>query len=764
MTINKCLLITGFLLINYVYSVVAQVKESLAFSAPSGLLCDLISYTDYQSINGYPTAPAWSVKAFKQGQSVKISSRQPAFSWEFPGSAFNTIQSAYRILVASHPDSLYNGTGNIWDSGKINSSQSSAIIFQGRALLTETLYYWQVKVWNNKGEESPFSKSAVFYTDNELLDYATTRYPIQKTDELALNLVKSNNIFRADFGKAAFGQLKLTLSSPKEDTILVHLGEAINSNGSINRKPGGTIRYHQYSLPLKPGTHTYQVQIKPDKRNTGRTAIKMPDYIGEVLPFRYVEIENYSSVLKKENLIRTSVHYFFDDFSSEFSSSDTVLNSVWDLCKYSIKATSFAGIYVDGDRERIPYEADAYINQLCHYAVDKEFSMARYSHEYLIKHATWPAEWILQSVLMAWNDYLYSGDLRSANHYYNDLKAKTLMGLEEKNGLISTRTGKQDNEMMKSIHFKGDSLRDIVDWPHKGILGLGKAEGGETDGFVFTDYNAVVNAYYYKALIDMSGLARALNKTEDALMFAKKAAAVKKSYQKLFWDSARKVYKDGISTSHASLHSNMFALAFGLVKEKDLKSVLSFIQSRGMACSVYGSQFLMDALYDGGAADYGLSLLRSQDERSWYNMIRAGSTITMEAWDNKYKPNQDWNHAWGAVPANIIPRKLMGIEPITPGWSVFRIKPQLGSLEWGAIKVPTIKGNIAVKCEQKNGKFLMSADIPANTKAQIVLPLIKGKNILLVNGNNISFKIKDNFMVLPELGSGKYTINVSGKK
>jgi hypothetical protein len=32
-------------------------------------------------------------------------------------------------------------------------------------------------------------------------------------------------------------------------------------------------------------------------------------------------------------------------------------------------------IYVDGDRERIPYEADAYINMLSHYAVDSEYSI-----------------------------------------------------------------------------------------------------------------------------------------------------------------------------------------------------------------------------------------------------------------------------------------------------------------------------------------------------------------------------------------------------
>lgn len=94
----------------------------------------------------------------------------------------------------------------------------------------------------------------------------------------------------------------------------------------------------------------------------------------------------------------------------------------------------------------------------------------------------------------------------------------------------------------------------------------------------------------------------------------------------------------------------MFPLAFGLVPEKQVKGVLGFIRSRGMACSVYGAQFLLDALYEGGDAEYGLHLLSSTAERSWYNMIRAGSTVATEAWDNKYKPNQDWNHAWGQRP------------------------------------------------------------------------------------------------------------------
>ncbi len=372
------------------------------------------------------------------------------------------------------------------------------------------------------------------------------------------------------------------------------------------------------------------------------------------------------------------VHYPFNDMAAHFSSSDTTLNAVWELCKYSMKATSFAGVYVDGDRERIPYEADAYINQLGHYATDREFTLARHSHEYLLHHATWPTEWILQSVLMAWHDYLYSGDLRSAEKHYADISAKLLIPLEDANGLISTRTRKQEPSLLQSIHFTGGNLRDIVDWPHTGILGLGKAEGGETDGFVFNNYNAVVNAWYYHALRSMAKMAAAMGKREDASALEAPRTAGTQQLSENILRSQRKIFRDGDSTQHASLHANMFAMAFGLAADADKPSISAFIRSRGMACSVYGSQFLMEAVYDGGDETYGLSLLASQAERSWYNMIRAGSTITMEAWDNKYKPNQDWNHA-GRRSGEYHSRKLMGIEPLQPGFSTFRVKPMPGN-------------------------------------------------------------------------------------
>lgn len=75
----------------------------------------------------------------------------------------------------------------------------------------------------------------------------------------------------------------------------------------------------------------------------------MPSYIGEVVPFRYVELENYGGNAEQALLVRNAVYYPYNEKASYFESSDSILNQVWDLCKYSVKATSFTGQFIDGD-------------------------------------------------------------------------------------------------------------------------------------------------------------------------------------------------------------------------------------------------------------------------------------------------------------------------------------------------------------------------------------------------------------------------------
>jgi len=454
-----------------------------------------------------------------------------------------------------------------------------------------------------------------------------------------------------DFGRAYFAGLELEFKTPEAGRIItVHLGEALLTGGGVNRSPGASIRYQRSELTLKEGQLLYTVPL-PE-----RDARLMPDNVGPVMPFRYVEVEN-APELRPEDIRQVAAYYPFDENAASFTCSDGRINAVWEMCRHTIKATSFCGIFVDGDRERLPYEADAYINQLGWYCCAGDTTLPRYTHESLILRACWPTEWIMFSVLMAWEDYLHTGELSSVREFYPDLKAKTLYALRRADGLISTVEPAMPKEVEKAVHYDsagwGNVIHDIVDWP-----------AGERDGHEMKPVNTVVNAFHCRALELMSKLAKALKEVEDELLFKAAFETAAKSLNEKLFDKNSGLYVDGEGSAHSSLHSNMFPLVFGLVPEERRKKVTEFISSRGMACSVYGAQFLMEALFDNGKAGQAMSLMTADADRSWTHMIeRVGTTIALEAWDNKYKPNQDWNHAWGAAPANILPRKSLELNP-----------------------------------------------------------------------------------------------------
>ncbi len=570
----------------------------------------------------------------------------------------------------------------------------------------------------------------------------------------------SDGHYLIDFGKAFFGTVELMAKQDQNDSLLVHLGEKLEDNSNrIDQNPGATIRYRKATLPFLKANKNTTVAMDPYKRNTTGAAIMLPDSIGTIIPFRYFEIENLKIPIEDLDIKQKAIHYNFNDDASSFSSSDEVMNAVWDLCKHTIKATSFTGYYVDGDRERIPYEADAYINQLSHYSVDNDYSIGRRTNEYFLKNPTWPTEWILHTVLMFHADYMYTGDLEPLKNHYDNLKLKTLMKLEREDGLISSSSPKLTKEFTSKLGFKkaNTKIKDIIDWPPaQKDTGwkLATAEG-ERDGYEIVPVNTAVNAFYYYNLKLMTDIAGFLNKKDDVAFFKEKAEKVKKVINTKFLDTSKGYYIDGEGSTHASLHANMLPLAFDLVPKVYEKTVTEFIKSRGMACSVYGAQYLLEGLYKYGEAQYASDLItETESDRSWWNMMQVGATMAMEAWDVKYKPNSDWNHAWGTAPLNTITRYMWGIKPKTAGFETAEIKPQLGDLLYTKIKVPTKLGFIYASYNVINDtEAIYEIEIPETMNADFVLPNVLKKAYL----NNK--KINKN-KTTTSLQKGKNTIKI----
>lgn len=539
--------------------------------------------------------------------------------------------------------------------------------------------------------------------------------------------IKEGHYF-INFGKAFFGTLSIESTTTQKDTLVVHLAEELLKENTLNRNPKGTIRYQKAMVSgFQKGVKT-DVVLSKDKRNTNKKAIQLPDSFGVIMPFRYCEIEHLKIPIKEVKFRQKAMYHSFNDNASSFQSSDAILNQIWDLCKHTIKATTFAGYYVDGDRERIPYEADAYINQLSHYAVDSEYTMARRTNEFFIANPTWPTEWVLHTAKMFYYDYLYTGDSKSIDKYYDKLKAKTLIELAREDGLISTHSKKLNKAMMHQLGFKNGKqrIKDIVDWP---IV--------ERDGYDFKEINTVVNSFYYENLQFMSLIAEAVGHKKDAKFYKKEAAKIKKIINTKLFDRNKGIYVDGEGSAHSSLHANMFPLAFGLVPEENLASVINYVKSKGMACSVYGAQYLLEGLYQNNEAEYAKQLIvDTTHNRTWWNMIEVGATMTLESWNIAVKPNLDWNHAWGTAPANIITRNMWGIQPVSPGFGKAAIAPQLAGINSSQITVPTIKGAIKAKFKKlDDGSEVYELILPKTMQATFKLPNKKYKD-LLVNGKS----------------------------
>jgi len=93
---------------------------------------------------------------------VGIDVPQPRLSWKIRGEGNNILQSAYSVRVALNP--RFSSSGILWESGKITSDGSVLQAYQGPALKSATKYYWQVRIWDNKGRVSKWSETATWET------------------------------------------------------------------------------------------------------------------------------------------------------------------------------------------------------------------------------------------------------------------------------------------------------------------------------------------------------------------------------------------------------------------------------------------------------------------------------------------------------------------------------------------------------------------------------------------------------------------------
>ncbi len=88
----------------------------------------------------------------------------PRFGWTLLSGGRSAEQRGYELLVSSDRDGILRLHGDMWASGKVDTSQSLHIVYSGKPLKSFTRYYWRVRVYDKQGRPSIWSEPAWFET------------------------------------------------------------------------------------------------------------------------------------------------------------------------------------------------------------------------------------------------------------------------------------------------------------------------------------------------------------------------------------------------------------------------------------------------------------------------------------------------------------------------------------------------------------------------------------------------------------------------
>ncbi|MCC8081987.1 MAG: family 78 glycoside hydrolase catalytic domain [Lachnospiraceae bacterium] len=361
----------------------------------------------------------------------------------------------------------------------------------------------------------------------------------------------SDGSYLIDFGQEIVGSLKLTINSSDQQSISVYYGEELDSDGSVKYSMR-TGNVYSETWTLKQGNQ----QIAGLNMKT----------------FRYVQISGCADTITAGNITGLMVRQDFSDEASNFYSSNSILNDEYSLAKYTIKATS-QNLYVDTQsRERQVYSGDLLINMTTAFSMECDYALAKRSLDYAISYPTWPAEYLLYSVLATWQYYLYSGDTEFLEKHYGQLQSLMSQFYIDSTGLVEK-----------------PAYTLLVDWP------TSERDGYDTES---SYYNTVLNAVYVGACESMADISAVLGKTDGENSYATAAQSVKACMILALYDADEGRYRDGLASDgtavdHYAQQATAFALAYGIYSDQSMANTLGdSISKDGLnQTSVYATFF-----------------------------------------------------------------------------------------------------------------------------------------------------------------------------
>ncbi len=303
-------------------------------------------------------------------------------------------------------------------------------------------------------------------------------------------------------------------------------------------------------------------------------------------------------------------------------------------------------------------------------------------------------EWGAALILAAWSAFRFYGDTNILSLNYDAMTRRV--------AFLETRLGP-------------DGLLDygLGDWFDIGPRNPGSAQ--------LTSRKMSGTATFYAELTTLAQIARRIGKPgEDR--YTARAEALKHTLLSALFDPAKSTFDTGSQTAQA------MALVLGLFpqdhRDKALQVLTDDIRAHGnhVTAGDIGFHYVVRALTEGGRSDVLHDMLIRTDKPAYLDQIKNGATALTEAWDSGRNSSQnhfmlghaeiwfyqglgglDIDFSRDAEPIILAPQPVTGIDDQGAAWQ-------------------SLHGRIACRLSRSGSRWRLTAEVPTNTRAKIVLP------------------------------------------
>jgi alpha-L-rhamnosidase len=605
--------------------------------------------------------------------------------------------------------------------------------------------------------EKDYSKNILIATYNEPVRIHETFQPVR-----VFKTPKGEEVI--DFGQNLVGWEEIIVKGKQGDTIIVDHAEVLDKEGNFYTDNLRAAK-SQNIYVLKDSEEVFM----PHFTFHGFRYLRIKGFTGEIVPMNSRQIRGLdvlSSDRTKALMQISAVTIYSDmDKTGQFECSNPMLNQLQHNIQWGQRG-NFLDVPTDCPQrdERLGWTGDAqafsrtasfnmgvhnfFSKWLKDLAVDQseDGRVPFVVPNVLGPYAGGSAGWADASTIIPWNMWLAYGDSKILEDQYPSMKAWVgFMQSHSKDYLWNT-----------GFHFG--------DW-------LFYRPADDNDGrSAVTDKYLIAQCFFAYSTQLLLNSAKVLNKPEDVLKYSELLNHVKEAFVKEYVTPSGRLVS-GTQTAY------VLALQFDMLPENLRAQAAERLAENikdydnHLTTGFLGTPYLCNVLSRFGYDTVAYKLLLQDTYPSWLYPVKMGATTIWERWDGQ-KPDSSFqtpgmnsfNHyAYGAI-GDWMYRNIAGIDNYgdAAGYKKISIRPHPGgNLSYANADLETGYGKLSVRWKIADGKFMLDAEIPANTKGVIYIPVSNAES-LTESGRQLS-ELKEitktgregNYIVL-QVGSGTY--------